>query len=77
MLRHWNALRPFSSGQYATFLADEGPAAVAAVYGDNLERLTALKRRYDPTNLFQLNTNIPPTAGTAVANQRAWEGASR
>jgi hypothetical protein len=76
VLRHWNALRPFSSGQYATFLADEGPAAVAAVYGDNLDRLTALKTRYDPANLFQLNTNIPPTATTAAALSTL-EGASR
>jgi hypothetical protein len=61
----WDRLRPHSSGrQYATFLADEGGAGVRAAYGDRLDRLTALKDHYDPTNVFRLNVNIPPTGGT-------------
>jgi hypothetical protein len=60
----WEALRPHSAGrQYATFLSDEGAAGVRAAYGDRLERLVALKDRYDPTNVFRLNANIPPSAG--------------
>jgi hypothetical protein len=31
-----------------------------AAYGANYERLTALKKRYDPDNLFHLNPNITP-----------------
>ena len=31
--------------------------------GATWERLTAIKRRYDPTNLFHLNQNIPPARG--------------
>lgn len=27
------------------------------------DRLVALKDRHDPTNLFRLNQNIPPTTG--------------
>jgi FAD/FMN-containing dehydrogenase len=33
---------------------------VRSGYGDNLDRLSEIKRRYDPTNLFHENNNIPP-----------------
>jgi FAD/FMN-containing dehydrogenase len=56
----WEALRPHSSGVYANFLSDEGEAGLASAYGQRLARLTALKDRWDPTNLFRLNANIPP-----------------
>jgi FAD/FMN-containing dehydrogenase len=55
-----------AGGQYVNFLGHEGegrdPAAAAlAVYGpEKLERLTAIKRRYDPDNVFHMNHNIPP-----------------
>ncbi|WP_311445655.1 FAD-binding oxidoreductase [Frankia nepalensis] len=55
----WARLRPHGAGQYATFLSDEGPAGVQAAYGDRLGRLTALKDRFDPSNVFRLNPNIP------------------
>ena len=43
---------------------DEGAAGVKAAYGNGLQRLVALKDRYDPTNFFRQNANIPPS-GTA------------
>jgi len=53
-------MEPFSTGgMYVNFSADAG-AASAAYGGEKFERLRALRRRYDPTNLFRLNQNITP-----------------
>jgi hypothetical protein len=46
---------------FSHFLSDEGPAGVEDAYGDRLKRLTALKDRWDPANVFCHNANIPPT----------------
>jgi len=48
----WDTLHPFSAGVYANFLSDEGAAGVEAAYGGRLQRLTTLKDRYDPENVF-------------------------
>jgi FAD/FMN-containing dehydrogenase len=48
-------------GAYVGFLGDEGEQRVRAAYpGPTWERLTAIKARYDPDNVFRLNQNIPP-----------------
>jgi FAD/FMN-containing dehydrogenase len=39
---------------------DEGSDRVKASYGRNYQRLVAIKRQYDPNNLFHLNQNIKP-----------------
>ena len=60
-----SALRQGDAGAYVNFLADEGSARVRAAYpGATWDRLAAIKRRYDPTNLFRLNQNIPPSEGS-------------
>ena len=57
------ALRQGDKGVYVNFLGDEGEAQVRAAYpGATWKRLREIKARYDPTNLFRLNQNIPPTA---------------
>ena len=48
------------SGVYSNYLADEGDARVRAAYGSAYDRLVALKRRWDPSNLFRLNQNVAP-----------------
>jgi FAD/FMN-containing dehydrogenase len=61
----WEALRPFvPEAVYVNYLGVEGEERVRAAYGANYDRLVALKKAYDPTNVFRLNQNIPPTAGT-------------
>ena len=60
------ALRQGDAGVYVGFLGDEGDARIREAYPESTwDRLVAVKSRYDPTNLFRLNQNIPParTAG--------------
>jgi FAD/FMN-containing dehydrogenase len=45
---------------YVNNLGDEGPERVRAAYGENYSRLVALKRSYDPDNMFRANQNIDP-----------------
>jgi hypothetical protein len=60
----WEALRPHSVGVYANFLSDEDATGVRAAYGDRLARLTVLKDRYDPSNVFRMNANIQPSVAS-------------
>jgi FAD/FMN-containing dehydrogenase len=57
------AVQQEDRGAYVNFLAVEGAARVRAAYpGATWDRLVEVKRRYDPTNLFRLNQNVPPDA---------------
>lgn len=57
----WSALKPYHTGAYVNFLMEEGEERVRQAYGaKKYDRLKALKRRYDPDNLFRLNHNIRP-----------------
>jgi FAD/FMN-containing dehydrogenase len=57
----WTQIEPLTHGQYVNLAAtDDRDARVHAAYGDNYPRLAALKKRYDPNNLFRLNSNIKP-----------------
>ena len=57
------AMQPFSAGGlYLNFagLQEEGEAMMKSAYSTHYGRLAALKRQYDPDNLFHLNQNIKP-----------------
>jgi hypothetical protein len=58
---YWKALHPYSDGgAYVNFMMEEGSDRVKATYGDNYDRLVAVKTKYDPANLFRTNQNIKP-----------------
>lgn len=53
--------QPFASGgAYINFLTQDEGDRVAFAYGATYQRLVALKKKYDPTNLFRMNQNIKP-----------------
>ncbi|HZY28852.1 MAG TPA: FAD-binding oxidoreductase [Jiangellaceae bacterium] len=55
------ALHQGDTGAYVGFIGDEGEARVRDAYPEpTWQRLAAIKGRYDPTNLFRLNQNVPP-----------------
>ncbi|MDQ2965175.1 MAG: FAD-binding oxidoreductase [Chloroflexota bacterium] len=59
------ALRQNDSGAYVNFLGDEGEARIHEAYpGPTWDRLAEVKARYDPTNLFRLNQNVPPAGSS-------------
>ncbi len=60
--RYWEELHSTSAGgAYVNFMMDdEGDGRIRASYRGNYDRLTRVKKRYDPDNLFHINQNIPP-----------------
>ncbi len=58
---YWDALHPYNlKGAYLNFMMEEGEERIRATYGDNFDRLAAVKKKYDPTNFFRVNQNIKP-----------------
>ena len=59
-----DVLRGDEPGAYVNFLSDEGEERVREAYpGPTWDRLATIKARYDPTNVFHRNQNIPPVTG--------------
>ena len=60
----WADMRQFSTGgNYLNFQTeDEGPERIQAALGKELERLSKVKAKWDPENMFRINRNIKPTA---------------
>ena len=55
-------MKPWTTGQvYLNFIGDEGADRVRSAFGtEKYQRLQALKRKWDPENLFRHNQNIEP-----------------
>lgn len=54
------AMRPYTSDEcYQNFIDDAETDWRRAYHGSNLERLVAIKRRYDPENVFRFPQSIP------------------
>lgn len=60
--RFFEAMQPLSTGAaYANYLG-EGDNRARDAFGANYDRLSRLKAKYDPTNFFKNNQNVPPAA---------------
>ena len=58
---YYDATLPHSEeGGYINFMAEDDQGKIKENYGPNYERLTKVKKKYDPDNLFHLNQNIAP-----------------
>ena len=61
---YWEAIHPYSAGgAYLNFIMNEGQERIKASYKGNYERLTKIKKKYDPNNFFRVNQNILPEQG--------------
>jgi len=58
---YYKALQPHSSaGGYINFMDADDQDRIRENYKGAYDRLASIKKKYDPTNLFQLNQNIRP-----------------
>ncbi len=58
---YWEATHPYSAGgAYLNFMMNEGQDRIKASYKHNYQRLTEIKKKYDPHNFFRVNQNILP-----------------
>lgn len=63
----FDAMSPYLvNASYVNYIGDEGSEGLKGSYGEaKLARLAAIKSKYDPTNLFRMNQNIPPASVAA------------
>ena len=65
----WAAMQPFCQHDaYVNDLGEEGEQRVREAYGQNYERLAALKQKFDPTNFFRINQNIKPAKAVQMVS---------
>ena len=67
-INYWEAVHPYSAGgAYVNMMMDEGQERVRAAYRDNYARLSEVKAKYDPQNLFHVVTR---TSGPRLESRR-------
>ena len=63
--RFWTAMKPSSAGTvYVNALSADEENRLREAYGANYDRLTEVKAKYDPSNVFRVNHNIRPLAAS-------------
>jgi FAD/FMN-containing dehydrogenase len=60
----WKKLEHLTKGYYINTDTPDDDRRLRETFGGNYERLVQAKNKYDPTNLFRLNSNIKPTVKT-------------
>ncbi len=56
----WEHLAPSANGAYVNFLQSDAETQLPRAYRGSLERLRAVKAKYDPENVFRFNVNVQP-----------------
>lgn len=61
--KFYDSMEPHATGgMYVNYLDKDDENRIKSAYGTNYKRLSKIKKKYDPNNLFQMNTNIKPQA---------------
>ena len=58
---YWKAVEGYTGGYYVNLNEEDDDKKITGNYGPNHDRLVTLKNKYDPGNLFRLNSNVRPT----------------
>ena len=58
----YGTLSRYGEGVYVNYADEDESERAGAAYGQNYERLVAVKNAWDPQNLFRMNMNVVPTA---------------
>jgi hypothetical protein len=57
----WDAIEALGAGVYGNFTVSTDPSFAAKMYpAETMARLAAVKRRWDPANVFSRNHNVLP-----------------